>query len=89
VIRFRVIAHASCDACGAPAAAESAGVAATRRGLKVRGWTTRIDGSGHRLDVCPRCRGNAHAEAKVAAAARQRARAARNLAAIEAEGPVL
>jgi hypothetical protein len=81
----------ACDVCErARATVERDSLAAARRVLRTRGWTTRVDGSGSRLDVCPACRGHARAAAKVEAAARERARAAAaRLAAIEAEGPEL
>ena len=80
----------ACDVCDrARATVERDAVRAARRILRVRGWTTRVDGSGARLDVCPACRGHARAAAKVVAAARERKRAAARLAAIEAEGPTL
>ena len=80
-----------CDGCQewARVTAASGSVAIARRELRRRGWRTSIDGSGARLDACPVCTRDARAKAKVEGAAKERERAARRLATIEAEGPEL
>jgi hypothetical protein len=81
MIRPTVFYEIVCDVCDDwVRVPSSAGIPRARRAAHARGWVSTLDGSGHRGDLCPRCRSNARTKGKAAAAARARKRTANRAA---------